>query len=100
MSSVVGGGRTGQAARRDTRNSSEAGSTLILLLCKGTEVTGSSLAAQCGTYGESGVGTRGPVRKKAPHWNSSAETALFQCWNTVRTGIPDLNLDSALVFWC
>ncbi|KAI8496627.1 hypothetical protein Bbelb_252820 [Branchiostoma belcheri] len=45
---------------------------------KGTEVTGSSLAAQCGTHGESGVDTRGPVRKKAPHWNSSAETALFQ----------------------
>ncbi|KAI8491106.1 hypothetical protein Bbelb_311470 [Branchiostoma belcheri] len=44
-----------------------------------TLIVGLPLSPQCGTQGESGVGTRGPVRKKAPHWNSSAETALFQC---------------------
>ena len=77
-------------------------------MTKYTEVTGSALGAQCGIRGETGVGTRGPVRKKLPHRNSSAErlcssaedpSALeFQSYTLSRHSFSSAELHPALGF--
>ncbi|KAI8483913.1 hypothetical protein Bbelb_383030 [Branchiostoma belcheri] len=56
-----------------------------------SEVT-SSLAAQCRTRGESGVGTRGPERKETPHRDSIVLNGFPVLKLRLRTGNPELNL--------